>query len=134
MPIVTGYIGPIHCKDLRLGPPAVRIDPRDWRVQRLAPEALVRFVLDVVERRIFLGQEIAPAGDLYCVFPGLAMLTEITADARREIGTFYEYRDRAIGQTLHGNPSLPSVQFLHYEDWEQARDMIAAEVLRRERA
>lgn len=105
----------------------------DWRVQRMTSAELVRFVADVVDRRILLAQEVVPFDDVGCVFPALGFLHEISADARREIGTVYEYRDRANGTARNGQPSFPTVRFIHNEDWLRARDMIAAEIVRRER-
>jgi hypothetical protein len=129
--IVTGYIGPMRFEDMRLARRVV--GPTDWRVQRLTYEALVRFVVDMVDGKILTAQQVVPFDDVGCVFPTLSFLHEISVDARREIGTFFEYCDRAAGTARNGQPSFQSVQFIHREDWFLARDMIAAEVLRRER-
>lgn len=135
MPIVTGYIGPIHFADLRLGNRmAVRTDPKTWRVTRMTPEELVCFAFGVVNEAIFLAEFVQPAEYLPFVFPASEFLLAITADARREVGTFYEYRSRATGRARNGQPSFQTAQFIHLEDWNQARDMIAAEFLRRERS
>lgn len=126
--IVTGHIGP------RLQPGAQRVQGRtDWRVQRLTSEQLLRFVADVVAGKILLAQHVVPFDDVGCVFPALGFLHDISADARREIGTFYEYRSKATGTARNGQPSFQSVQFIHVGDWLVARDMIAVEMLRRER-
>lgn len=132
--IVQGHIGPMHFRDIRWGALARRVEgPTDWRVQRLTEQELIDFVRDVVDGKVLLAQQVQPFDDVGCVFPTLSFLHEISADARREIGTVYEYRDRACGTARNGQPSFQSVQFIHREDWLQARDMIAAEVLRRER-
>lgn len=141
--IITGYIGPIHYQDVRweaLGlprpPRARREDPAGWRVRRLTEREMLRFVLDVVDGHIFLAEHVRPARDpetMIAVFPAADFVRDISRDAGREIGTFYEYIDRAIGKTRNGQPSFSSIQFLHREDWARALDMIAAEALRRER-
>lgn len=106
---------------------------RDWRPQRLTDLELVRFVADVVNDRVLLAQQVQPFDDVGCVFPALSFLHEITEDARREIGTCYEHRRLATGKARNGQPSFPTVKFIHREDWLRARDLIAAELLRRER-
>lgn len=138
--IITGYIRPIRHRDLRLkslglSPSIVRVDePGDWRVQRMTERELLRFALDVVDRHIFLAEEVRAFEDRPLVFPAAAFLLDLPRDAVREIGTFYEYRDKAVG-TVHssGQPTFSTVRFVHREDWSRAKDMIAAEVLRRER-
>lgn len=105
-----------------------------WKVQRMTDRQLLRFVTDAVEGKIFLAQQVVPFEDVGCVFPAISFLHEISADARRDIGTFYEYRAKANGRARNGQPSFQSVRFIHTEDWLRARDMIAAEVIRRERA
>lgn len=126
--IVTGYIGPAHLRRV-----ASTTDGTGWRVQRLTPTELLEFVTAACDGKLLLAQEVRPVGDIACVFPAVSFLADLTADARREIGTFYEYRDRATGTARNGQPSFQSVQFIHQEDWLQARDMIAAEMIRRER-
>lgn len=134
MPIVTGYIGPINYRDLRWGALVRAADgPCDWRVQRMTPLELIGFATAVADGRIFLAEHVDPPDDLYCVFPATTFLLEITGDARREIGTFFELRERATGHSRNGQPSFQTVQFIHREDWARAKDLIAAEVLRRER-
>lgn len=132
--IVTGYIGPIRYQDLRLGALVRAADgPCDWRVQRLTQLELLGFVAAMVDGRIFCAEYVQPADDLYCVFPASAFLLQISREARAEIGTLYEFRDRANGTARNGQPSFPTVQFIHREDWARAKDMIAAEMLRREK-
>lgn len=127
---VTGHIGP---------PPIVSrhvtalTDGAGWRVQRLTPAELLEFVAAACDGKLLLAQEVQPIDDVGCVFPAVSFLAQLALDARREIGTFYEYRDRATGTARNGQPSFQSVQFVHVEDWLQARDMIAAEMIRRER-
>lgn len=127
--IVNGYIGPMKLEDMRWR----RKDPRDWRVERMSAVELVRFVTAVVDDKIFLAQQVHPFQDVDCVFPAIAFLLEVTPDARREIGTFYEFLELSTGHSRNGQPCFTTVRFLHREDWQRARDMIAAEVLRRER-
>lgn len=144
--IITGYIQPIRPQDLRgrfrllRGELAAELarrvdDPRDWRVQRLTERELLRFVLDVVDGHIYLADHVTPQRDpdaMVAVFPAAEFVRDISPDARREIGTFYEYRDKATGKTSNGQPSFSSVRFVHAEDWKRALDMIAAECIRRE--
>jgi hypothetical protein len=127
--IATAYIGPSRPGELTR-----RLDnPREWRVQRKTALELVRFVADVVDGRIFLAQQVQPFDDVGCVFPAIGFLHDITADARAEIGTFFEYRLLACGRGRKGQPCFATVQSIHREDWLRARDMIAAEVIRREK-
>lgn len=138
--IITGYIKPIRYEDLRwralgLPAPAVRTDdPRDWRVQRLTERELLRLVADVVDRLVFLAEEVALFEERPIVFPAAAFLLELPREAVREIGTYYEYRDKAVGTVQRsGQPTFSTVQFVHVDDWARAKDLIAAEMLRRER-
>lgn len=143
--IITGYIQPIRPQDLRgrfrllrdeLGELARTVnDPRSWRVPRFTERELLRFVLDVVDGHIFLADHVTPQRDpdaMVAVFPAAEFVREVSPDARRELGTFYEYRDKATGTTRTGQPSFSSVRFIHAEDWKRALDMIAAECIRRE--
>lgn len=138
--IITGYIKPIRYEDLRwkalgLPAPVTRVDGRsDWRVQRLTPRELLRFVADVVDRLIFLAEEVEVFEERALVFPAAAFMFSLPADAVREIGTFYEYRDKSVGSVHRsGQPTFSTVSFVHREDWARAKDLIAAEVIRRER-
>lgn len=144
MPIVKGYIQPIRPENLRgrfrllsaeLGKVARQVpDPSDWRVQRFTERELLRFVLDVCDELIFLADHVVPQRDpdaMVAVFPAAEFVRDISHDARREIGTFYEYRDKATGTTRTGQPSFSSVRFVHAEDWKRALDLIAAECIRR---
>lgn len=129
--IVTGYIGPMHFRDMRI---FRRLSsPEEWRPQRMTAVELRAFVRDVADGRIFLAQQVQPFDDVSCVFPAISFLCEVSKECRDEVGTFFEYRDRAAGTARNGQPSFQTVQFIHREDWLLARDLIAAEMLRRER-
>lgn len=137
MPIVTGYIGPMHARHLRWGGgPRVRVQgPSDWRVQRLSAADLIAFVDAAVAGELFFVQEIVPFDDLNiaAVFPAAAFLREVTEEARREIGCVYERREMAAGTARNGQPSFQSVRFIHREDWKIASELIAARLLAKER-
>lgn len=119
----------MHLRDMRF---VQRTDPEDWRPQRMPAAELFAFVRDVVDGHVFLAQQVEPFDDVACVFPATAFLCEVSKEARDEVGTFYERRDRATGTARNGQPSFQTVQFIHREDWLLARDLIAAEMLRRE--
>lgn len=126
--IIQGYIGPICYEDLRLS----RQDPKDWRVQRMSVLELLGFVSAVADGHIFLAEHVSPFDDMAYVFPAVSFLLEITEQARREIGTFYEFIDQATGRARNGQPSFATVRFIHREDWLHARDLIAAKAIRGE--
>lgn len=124
--IVTGQIGPPH-------PGKLVHEPRDWRVGRMTHPELLRFVADVVAGKILLAQHVENFDEnIGCVFPKLEFLHWLTPEARREIGTVYEYLDQATGTARNGQPSFNTVRFIHVEDWLLARDLIAAEMIRKE--
>lgn len=106
----------------------------DWRPQRMTERQLLAFVADVIEQRVLIDRHVIPFEDIGCVFPALGFLQDVSLDARKEIGACYEYRDLAVGKTRHGNPTFEGVKFVHAEDWLRARDIIAAEVVRRQGA
>lgn len=129
--IVKAKIGPIHAADIRLG--SVTRDARDWRPARMTVAELLAFVRAAADRDVYLAQEVQPFEEIVDVFPAQDFLRQVTEQARREVGTCYEYRRLAVGKTRSGQPVFPSVRFVHVEDWLVARDMIAAEMIRRER-
>lgn len=132
VPVVTGYIGPIHLRDLRLGA-LVAPGRNDWRPRRMSELELLWFVEEAVSGELLFAQQVEPFEELGTVFPAVGFLTDVEKEARDEVGTFYERRDRAIGTSRSGLPTFHTVQFIHREDWLRARDLIAAETLRRER-
>lgn len=132
--IITGHIAPIPFSAVRWGALVRAADgPCDWRPQRMTELELLGFVAGVVDDRIFLREHVEPADDLPYVFPASEFMLQITREARAEIGTLYELRSKSNGTTHNGQPTFPSVQFIHREDWLRAKDLIAAELLRRER-
>jgi hypothetical protein len=138
--IVSVAIAPIRVEDIRWDRLAqvdrsslhITGQRSEWRCRRMTDLELARFVADVVERKILVAQHVLPFEDVGCVFSGLGFLHDVSIEARREIGTCYEYLEQACGETRFGNPHFESVQFIHVEDWLLARDLIAAEVVRRQ--
>ncbi len=129
--IVKAHIGPIYAADIRWG--SVTRDVRDWRPQRMTLAELLVFARAAADREIYLAQEVHPFDEITLVFPAQSFLHEVSKQARREVGTCYEYLSLAVGKTRAGQPVFGSIRFVHIEDWLIARDMIAAEILRRER-
>lgn len=99
----------------------------------MTPLELLGFVAAVLGEKIFLAEQVEPADDIGCVFPAAAFLLQITKAAREEIGTLYEFLDKATGRARNGQPSFTTVQLISREDWSRAKEMIAAELLRKER-
>lgn len=131
MGIVVGYISPIKAADIRWGAPQ-RIDPATWRPPRMDAQAFLEFVTATLADELFFAEQIKPFSEFGFVFPAaVAFVREVPAQARREIGTCYERRDRAVGRTKAGQPHFTTVQFVHIEDWSRARDCVAAELVRR---
>lgn len=130
--IVTAWISPIKAGDLRIKIATPEPNMRLWYPTRMTEKELLDFVIAVVERRVLIGHHVQPFADLSNVFPALASLADMSIDARKQIGCCYEYLDRANGQTLHKNPHFETVRYVHAEDWRRARELIAAEVVRRQ--
>lgn len=131
--IVQARIAPIPFSGLRLGPRNVR----DWMPQRMSGAELVAFVRDLASGKLFVAELIEPVnGDWHLVksFPAVSFLCDVTEEARRRIGTCYERVENAIGKTPQGYPIFQTVKFIEKEDWHIARDMVAAEMVRRSKA
>lgn len=132
--IVTGYIGPIRYEDLRFNGRRPTKNVREWTPQRMTLAELLVFVKSAANDEFFFAEFVLPVNgewDVACSFPALSFLLEVPNDARRKIGTCYERRDRQAGTTRGGYPMFTTVQFIHVDDWHPARDLIAAEVVRR---
>lgn len=94
---------------------------------------LLGFVTAACDGTIFLAEQVQPIEDVGCVFPAAEFLLQVSREARLEIGTIYEFCDLASGKARNGQPMFATCKFIHREDWARAKDMIAAEILRRER-
>ena len=106
----------------------------NWYPQRMTELELLRFVVAAANGEIYLAQHVQPPEEINLVFPALGFLYEVSNDARKQIGTCYERLDRSNGKTRSGQPTFSTVSFIHKEDWSRARNMIAAEIVRREAA
>jgi len=131
--IIKGQIGPMHAKDIRWGAFVRAGEPCDWYPQRMTWGELVAFVMAAANGELYLAQQVQPVEEIGLVWPAQSFLIDVSEDARKQIGTCYERLDLSVGRTRGGQPTFPSVQFVHVEDWKIARDMIAAEIVRRER-
>jgi len=91
-------------------------------IDRLSPEALAKFIEDVLADRIFTAHHIA-AEDFHLipmVFMPLAFLEKEERPPSVQIGTFYAPYVDAMPRSLNGYPIFGSVAFLHEEDWNLA--------------
>lgn len=129
--IVTGYIGPMRFKDMRIFKRVATV--KDWRPQRMPAFELLAFARDVADGKVLTAQQVVPFDDVACVFPAVSFLCEVSKEARDEVGTFFERMELRAGTARNGQPMFQTVQFIHREDWLLARDLIAAELFRRER-
>jgi len=100
---------------------------------RLPPEALAKFIEDVLADRVFTAHHLNPA-DFHLIpmlFMPLAFIEKENRPPSEQIGTVYAPYTDAIPRALNGYAIFSSVAFLHVEDWKLASEEIRRDQLER---
>jgi hypothetical protein len=93
-----------------------------FELPRMSNDALKQFVLDYIDGKIFIIQQIKQPSVVPMVFLPLAMgaLSGVPKEVALEIGTVWEYWDQAGPRGVNGYPMFTSCRFMWKGDWERA--------------
>lgn len=94
-------------------------------LKAMSDDELRKFVSDYCSNQIFCLQNINPAHQdslLATVFMPIAFgaLADYPPDVLKEIGTIYEYYDKAGPRSVNGYPCFVSMRLMWKADWERA--------------
>ena len=103
-------------------------------IPRMTDDELREFVCAFVDGRIFTAHQVQNEGMIPQVFMPLALgaLAQYQPETLTEIGTVYEYLNKAGPMSINGMPTFFSCRFVHVKDWERAQKAVMIELRRRE--
>ena len=109
-------------------------------VQRIPEHELVKFVLNYCDKLIFVLQDIqGDSNEIGAmsmrIFTPLMFgaLKGWTKRDLQQIGTVWEYLNKAMPLGINGYPMFTSCYLMHKKDWEAAKVAIKAELERRKK-
>jgi hypothetical protein len=101
-------------------------------IPRMEDDELREFVDDFLSGRIYTLHHVPDGQDPAMVFMVLALGGLPQGLDPNDVGTVYEYIDKAGPRTVNGMPHFFSCRFMHKDDWSRAVTAIEAERERRQ--
>lgn len=102
-------------------------------ISRMTDEELRTFVLALCDGRIFTMHHVPSPELVPMVFMPIALgaFADATPEEVEQVGTVYEYLDKAGPRAVNGMPMFTSLRMIHVDDWARAKAAYDMEMARR---
>jgi hypothetical protein len=105
-------------------------------IGKMSDESLKQFVIDFVDNKIFVFQDIQESqrqNMLPMVFFAITAI-EFSDAAREDVGTIWEYFDKSLPRGVNGYPMFTSLRIMCKADWRRATAAINKILEKRQKA